>query len=310
MASINQTYARDFDLNLLRVFVVVAELGSVTQAAAQLYLTQPAVSAALRRLHAAIGAPVFARDGRGLTLTKRGEQLLEQAKPHLSALLSAALSPPSFDPMTSERTIRLGLSDAFEGWLLPRLLQTLASEAPNMRVIALPIQFRTVASALALRSVELAITVADELPTNLCRLPLFTGGFVCLFDPRHVRVKGAFRERDYFGHEHVIVSYNGDLRGVIEDTLKKQRNVRCSVSSFGHVGAVVDGSPLLATVPEVVAEEIRLTRPHLRTAKLPLRFAGSATELIWPLSLDDDDALRFVRESIVKIVQTRTKRKR
>jgi LysR family transcriptional activator of mexEF-oprN operon len=39
----HENYARDVDLNLLRVFVVVAELRSVTQAAARLYLTQPAI---------------------------------------------------------------------------------------------------------------------------------------------------------------------------------------------------------------------------------------------------------------------------
>ena len=52
----NASYGRDLDLNLLRVFVVVADSGSVTRAASHLYLTQPAVSAALRRLTTAIGA--------------------------------------------------------------------------------------------------------------------------------------------------------------------------------------------------------------------------------------------------------------
>jgi LysR family transcriptional activator of mexEF-oprN operon len=51
-----ESYSRDLDLNLLRVFVVVASVGSVTRAAAQLYLTQPAISAALRRLTTAVGA--------------------------------------------------------------------------------------------------------------------------------------------------------------------------------------------------------------------------------------------------------------
>ena len=40
-------YGRDLDLNLLRVFVVVAETGRLTATASRLYLTQPAVSAAL-----------------------------------------------------------------------------------------------------------------------------------------------------------------------------------------------------------------------------------------------------------------------
>ena len=66
-----ENYGRDLDLNLLRVFAVVAEAGSVTAAASRLYLTQPAVSAALRRLTTAVGAPLFVRQGRGLALTSR-----------------------------------------------------------------------------------------------------------------------------------------------------------------------------------------------------------------------------------------------
>ncbi len=75
-------YARDLDLNLLRVFAVVAESGSVTEAASRLYLTQPAVSAALRRLTVAVGTPLFVRSGRGLVLTSRGRQLHAGMQPH------------------------------------------------------------------------------------------------------------------------------------------------------------------------------------------------------------------------------------
>ncbi|HEX4421658.1 MAG TPA: LysR family transcriptional regulator [Kofleriaceae bacterium] len=112
-------YARDLDLNLLRVFVVVAEHASVTHAAARLYLTQPAVSAALRRLTAAVGAPLFVRQGRGLALTARGTQLLAGSQVHLAALIDAALAPAELDPRTSERTLRLGMADAAELWILP-----------------------------------------------------------------------------------------------------------------------------------------------------------------------------------------------
>src|SRR5262252_2710277 len=141
-------YGRDLDLNLLRVFAVVAETGSVTEAASRLYLTQPAVSAALRRLTATIGAPLFVRSGRGIVLTSRGERLRARMAPHLTALVDAALAPPSFDPKTSERTIRLGLSDSAELWLLPPLLAVLEREAPGLRVVSIPVQFRTVGAAL------------------------------------------------------------------------------------------------------------------------------------------------------------------
>jgi len=116
-------YGRDLDLNLLRVFAVVADSGSVTEAASRLYLTQPAVSAALRRLTSTVGALLFTRSGRGLVLTSRGERLRAALHPHLEALVDAALAPPDFDAATSTRTLRLGLSDTAEVWLLPPLLR-------------------------------------------------------------------------------------------------------------------------------------------------------------------------------------------
>jgi LysR family transcriptional regulator, mexEF-oprN operon transcriptional activator len=293
------SYGRDLDLNLLRVFVVVADSGSVTQAAAHLYLTQPAISAALRRLTTAIGAPLFARRGRGLALTSRGERLLSDLRPHLLALVDAALAPPQFDPLTSDRTLRLGLSDASEQWLLPALLRALDHEAPRMRLVVVPVQFRTVGEALATRRIDVAVTVADELPPTIKRQALFVGGFVCLFDPRHAKVNKTLTERVYFEHDHVIVSYNGDLRGVVEDFLQKSRRIRCSVSSFANLGAIVDGSALLATVPKLVADQIRVTRPHLRTTHLPFGLSGTPMEMLWPAALDEDDACRFLRDKVV-----------
>jgi LysR family transcriptional regulator, mexEF-oprN operon transcriptional activator len=296
-----ENYERDLDLNLLRVFAVVGETGSVTAAAARLYLTQPAVSAALRRLTRAVGAPLFARRGRGLGLTHRGERLLAEVRPHLRRLVEAALTPAAFDPRTSERTFRLGLSDSAEVWLLPPLLRVLGREAPRMRVVAIPVQFRNVGHALAGAAVDAAITVADDLPADVRRQALFSGGFVCLFDPRQSRLRAPLRERDYFAREHVVVSYNGDLRGIVEDMLGKQRNVRCSVASFANLGALLDGTGLLATIPALVAHHIRALRPHLRTLPLPFDLRSSSIELLWPATLDDDPAYGFLRQRIAHI---------
>jgi LysR family transcriptional activator of mexEF-oprN operon len=304
-----QVYGRDLDLNLLRTFVVVAECQSVTRAADRLYLTQPAISAALRRLTRAVGAPLLARQGRGVVLTRRGERLLETARPHLQALAQAALSPARFDPGTSERVLRLGLSDTSEGWLLPPLLQAMGAQAPGMRLVVLPVQFRSVAQAITTRQVDLAVTVADEMPAGIARRALYQGAFVCLFDPRHHRVRGGrISSAEYFAGDHVIVSYNGDLRGVVEDLVQRRRRVRCSLPSFGSVGAVIDGTALLATVPELVAREVRRTRPHLRTAELPFALGSAPMELLWPAALDDDEAASFVRGLIAEIAARQARR--
>jgi LysR family transcriptional activator of mexEF-oprN operon len=289
------------------VFAVVADSGSVTEAGKRLYLTQPAVSAALARLTKALDAPLFVRKGRGLVLSARGQLLRKDIGPHLGALVDAALAPSAFDPMTSTRTFRIGLSDTAEVWLLPALLRVLGDEAPKMRVVVTRVQFRTVAAELA--GGLAAVTVADELPPVFKRTSLLVGSFVCLYDPRHT----AFRRLDtatYFAHHHVVVSYNGDLRGIVEDMVPMQRNVRCSVDSFANLGAIVEGGPLLATVPMTVARQILEVRPHLRITNLPFQLGSGSTDLLWDLTTDDDAACAFMRAKIVAIAKTVTSRPR
>lgn len=292
-------YGRDLDLNLLRVFAVVAETGSVTATASRLYLTQPAVSAALRRLTTTVGAPLFVRSGRGLVLTSRGVRLRDGLQPHLQKIVDAALAPPTFDPRTSERVLRLGFVDSAELWLLPRLLRVLARDAPRMRVVATPVQFRTVGHALA-GGLDAAVTVADELPASIRREPLHKGGFICLYDPRHARIR-SLTAKEYFARPHVVVSYNGDLRGIVEDALKRTRDVRCSVSSFAHIGAIIEGTEMLATVPEIVAGAIRAVRPHLRTKPLPFTIEASYLDLLWPATTDDDEPCKFLRAKLIEL---------
>jgi LysR family transcriptional regulator, mexEF-oprN operon transcriptional activator len=297
----HENYGRDLDLNLLRVFVVVAEAGGVTAAAARLYLTQPAVSAALKRLRQAVGAPLLARRGRGLVLTARGQRLLERARPHLDGLVTAALSPPAFDPKTSTRTLRLGLSDSAESWLLPPLLQALERRAPSMRVVVLPVQFRTVGGAFESQRLDVAVTVADDLPAGTQRRALFQAGFVVLADARHARLGRRPSLERYLAHAHVVVSYNGDTRGIVEDLLGVERRVRCSVASFAALGDIVEGTALLATVPEMVARRALRRHRHLRAWPVPFALPGAPLEMLWSDALDDE-ACAFFRRLISEVV--------
>jgi LysR family transcriptional activator of mexEF-oprN operon len=299
----NSVHARNLDLNLLPILVAVADTGSVTAAAARLYLTQSAVSAALARLKSAIGDSIVIRHGRGVVLTERGARLVAEARPHLDAIVQAALLPAGFEPRTTDRIVRLGLADSADEWLLPPLLRFLESEAPRMRLVCTPIQFRTVNEALSTRRIDIAVSVADELPPSVARRTLVRSHFVCVFDPRFVRLGSSPTERAYLAQDHVIVSYNADLRGVVEDTFGRERRVRCSVASFGSIGAIVDGGRLVATVPIIVAAQILRSRPHLRMSAVPSSHEPGSVDLLWPTALDVDPGCRFVRDAIVRIAE-------
>lgn len=229
-----------------------------------------------------------------------------EVRPHLEGILRIALAPARFDPRTSERIVRIGMADSADEWLLPPLLRLLENDAPRMRLVCVPVQFRTVGEALATRRIEIAVTVADELPRTIARRPLFRGQFVVLFDPRFVRLGARPTVRAYLAQEHVVVSYNGDLRGIVEDLLGRERKVRCSVAGFGAIGAIVDGSRLVATVPEIVARAIHRQRPHLRLVPLPIEHPSGGMDLLWPIAVESDDASRFVRDCLARVVRQMT----
>jgi LysR family transcriptional activator of mexEF-oprN operon len=305
MTTVHDAYGRDLDLNLLRVFAVVAEEGSITRAAARLYVTQPSISAAIRRLTDFVGAELFTRQGRGVVLTNRGADLLAASRAHLQPLVAAATAVPLFDPKASTATVRLGLSDPMPALLLPALLKTLREEAPQMQIVVFAVQFRTVEEQLLSNKIDLAVTVADELPRSILRQPLrarrpASAQFVCLFDPRFSKLPKILSDEEYFAREHVVVSYAGDTRGIVEDATGRARKVRVSLPALSHVADVVDGSPLLATIPTLLARHIMQTPPHLRTRALPFTFPAGSLDLLWSRVTDEDAAARFIRVVVTK----------
>jgi LysR family transcriptional regulator, mexEF-oprN operon transcriptional activator len=142
------------------------------------------------------------------------------------------------------------------------------------------------------------------MPRSVLREPLVahalaSSEFVCLYDSRCVKLPRKLTEREYLSREHVAVSYAGDMRGIIEDVLGKTRKVRVSVAALGHVVDVVDGSPLLATVPSLLAKHAMTTRPHLRCLPLPFSLASATVDLLWLRLTDADEVARFVRSLIL-----------
>ncbi|WP_329957930.1 LysR family transcriptional regulator [Microbulbifer celer] len=68
------------EIQWLKAFLAISEQGSVSEAAEQLHLTQPAVSKRLASLEQQLGTPLFDRIGRKLQLTNAGKALLPRAR--------------------------------------------------------------------------------------------------------------------------------------------------------------------------------------------------------------------------------------
>ena len=73
-----QSLPQHLDWNLLRVFIVIVQEKSITNSAHRLFLTQPAVSSALKRLEDSLDTQLIDRSGRHITVTKVGERLYQE----------------------------------------------------------------------------------------------------------------------------------------------------------------------------------------------------------------------------------------
>lgn len=153
----------------LEAFVWVARLGKVGDAAHQLNLAQPTVSLRLRDLERSIGARVFEKDGRRLTLTAEGTSLLERANVILDEVDRIRT------PLASARVqgrIRLGASETFATTGLASVLQTLADKHKGLRVELSVGPSEELIEALHDRRVDLAVVVNPAADARLVIAPL------------------------------------------------------------------------------------------------------------------------------------------
>jgi DNA-binding transcriptional LysR family regulator len=119
--------------DLLRTLVAVVDLRSFTKAGASLGLTQPAVSAQIKRLQFLLGGDVFDRSVQGISLTPHGEMVVSYARRLLSindqiVHLGAGAPRP-------ELVIRIGTSGDYIASVLPGALAWFRERWPDVRFV-------------------------------------------------------------------------------------------------------------------------------------------------------------------------------
>lgn len=119
-------------LDELRWFVAVAEREHVTAAAAELHVSQPALSRALARVQAHVGVPLFDRRGRRLQLNRYGRLYAEHARRALADLDAGRAALADATGAGGGGTVVLAFLHTLGSWLVPPLLRGFATAHPGV----------------------------------------------------------------------------------------------------------------------------------------------------------------------------------
>jgi DNA-binding transcriptional LysR family regulator len=254
---------RTLDLNLLRVFDEVMAERSLTRAARNLNLTQPAVSNALRRLRETLGDELVQRSGQGMAPTPRARAIWPAVRQALEQL-ELSLVPNAFVPAQAKTTFVLAMADATAAELMPGLVEILEKEAPGVTIRVVPLTTRDPRQLLDEQVCDLAVgffpsALADmtarsqsEEPLPFAHQRLYDGEYVCVMRKDHPLAPWQLTLDDYCAARHMLVSFSGRPYGFIDEALAglgRHRQIVLTVNQFFTAGRVVAHSNLLTVLP-------------------------------------------------------------
>ncbi|MGH2429088.1 MAG: LysR family transcriptional regulator [Candidatus Limnocylindria bacterium] len=142
----------DVHLRDLRYFMAVAEELHFTQAAERLFLSQPALSKQIRQLELQLGAPLFERHPRGVTLTAAGTALLPVARGLVDRWADAQREVGE-----ASQVLRIGMSTSIGRGLLPRATRRFAVHRPGWPLDLHQVGWEDPSVGLADRSCDVAL---------------------------------------------------------------------------------------------------------------------------------------------------------
>ncbi|QBR01399.1 LysR family transcriptional regulator [Paraburkholderia pallida] len=292
------------DLNLLRVLVAIHESGSVTKAAQQLGMSQPAVSAALGRLRESLADPLFIRQADGMLPTPRADTLAGKARQVLDAIDHDILRPPEFDPQADDVEFVFCLSAIGEIVFLPTLLRHIREQAPRALVKSVSLAPEQLEEALGCGEVDLALGYFPDLKkAEFFQRRLFSHDFVCMVRSGH-RIKGPRMTLNQFATtEQVFVKDGSRTQERVEAALAQKavkRNVVLQTSHYLSIPIVIAESDLVVVLPRTVADvfsdlmDVRVVEPPVEIPRYDLK-------VYWHRRFGQDPKVKWLRERVIGI---------
>jgi DNA-binding transcriptional LysR family regulator len=260
---------------LLRALIAVVDQRSFTKAASALGITQPAVSAQIKRLQFMLGSDVLDRSTQGIKLTPQGELVVSYARRLLS--INDQILRIGGEGPRPELVIRVGTPSDFIASMLPSTLARFRERWPDVRFIVRTGFYDVLARELRSGDLDLLIGLSLERPHDArYHWPLET-----------VWVRGLTTEFD--PHRPVpLVTYGGECvyHQLAVQTLKKAEldweNVFTGSSMMSLASAVVAGLGVMPIIRRrahefgmVTWDDTPLPKPASLYSGIYIREAGS-----------------------------------
>lgn len=264
------------DLRDLRYFEVIAELEHVGKAAARLHRTQPALTAAVRRLELEAGAPLFERSGRGIRLTSAGEVLQRWAQ------------RLRFDTEDARREIadlghgvaghvRIGIVPTAAQFMLPRAVRALMDEAPDVTLKTTVALVDVMVPMLLAGEIDLVVASEVRPHPGIVSTRLVEDSIVVAAHADHPVFAQAAGLKALLGYRWVLQSPGAPTRDWLDHTFERHGLPRPAVqvesSMLIMLPALIAETGLLSFIsrhhlcsaqPSVPLREVRLTQTTMR----------------------------------------------
>lgn len=290
---------RELDLNLLRTFIAIYEAGSLKDAAARLFVTQPSVSYSLARLREQLGDPLFVRGPKGVLPTRRARELIGPVKQAVLEVDAIVSGGRRFDPSTSQRTFRLCLSDLGELALLPAIMSRISITAPSVEIDVIPMQIGSVSQWLAQGDADAA--VASVAIQSTARHPLIVNErYVCILPEDRSTSVERLTLGEFMIARHIVVDesaghYQADQ---VLEGLGLERNIGLHVHHFAVLPGLVVNCGMVAMVPYQVARMFAETWP-ISIRELPFDLPAFDVSLYSHRQAAQSEPVRWFLDEII-----------
>jgi DNA-binding transcriptional LysR family regulator len=299
------------DLNLLPVFEALLRHGNVTRAAADIGLTQSAMSSALGRLRRQLGDPLFVNTRAGMLPTPRALELAPSLTDALAMVRRALNGREAFDPRRSARSLRVYMTDVGETVLLPSLMRHLDQESPQLRLETAQLPAAELAVRMETGDIDLAVGYLPQLRDKIRRARLFEEHYVCMTRPDHpLGRRGALTLKEFLSGRHVLISSMGSGHQQLERALAEhgvEQNVALRVPHFVVIPLIVAGTDLIVSLPRHVADVwARLVK--VKVHPLPITIPGFDVSLYWHPRVENDSANLWLRDAMLQLFSDQKRR--